>query len=365
MKNGMKALALVAGIGACNMALAASYTITDLGTLGGSSSAGSAINNAGEVTGWSYDASGSTRAFVYRNGIMTDLGTLGGESSWGTAINDTGQVTGYATTASGAGRAFLYSNGTMTDIGTLGGVQSWGNGINNLGQITGWAQASSGAGRAFLYSDGVMTDLGTLNESWGNAINNAGYVTGWTHDASGAERAFLYRDGTLTDLGGLVGGERSEGTAINDAGQVTVQSSDASFNFSRAFIYHDGAITDLGPSVGGLGINNAGQVVGVSEGIGAALYSNGTVVDLSTLIPPDSGWLLGQPTDINDAGQITGYGFIDINKDGVLDETHAYLLTPIPIPAAVWLLGSGLLGLAGMSFAQRRARRGESGEIVA
>lgn len=87
-----EATALLIGIGSCDMALAASYTITDLGTLGGGISVGLGVNNAGQVTGYSRDASGATRAFLYRDGVMTNLGTLNVASSLGRGINDAGQV---------------------------------------------------------------------------------------------------------------------------------------------------------------------------------------------------------------------------------------------------------------------------------
>src|SRR5947209_4402419 len=60
------------------------YTVTDLGSLGGSFSAANAINNRGQVVGLSFNATpdpitpGATelRAFLWQNGVMTDLGTL-------------------------------------------------------------------------------------------------------------------------------------------------------------------------------------------------------------------------------------------------------------------------------------------------
>jgi probable HAF family extracellular repeat protein len=42
---------------------------------------------------------------------MIDLGTLGGGTSTGYAINASGQVTGEAVTAGGVGRAFLFTPG--------------------------------------------------------------------------------------------------------------------------------------------------------------------------------------------------------------------------------------------------------------
>jgi probable HAF family extracellular repeat protein len=59
-------------------AAAQTYTVTDLGTLGGGSSEASAINSRGEVVGWSKTGAGQTHGFVYRAGGMVDLGTLAG-----------------------------------------------------------------------------------------------------------------------------------------------------------------------------------------------------------------------------------------------------------------------------------------------
>ncbi len=50
---------------------------------------------------------------------VTDLGTLGGGSSTGYAINASGQVTGEAVTAGGTLHAFLYSNHVMRDLNSL------------------------------------------------------------------------------------------------------------------------------------------------------------------------------------------------------------------------------------------------------
>jgi hypothetical protein len=72
-------------------------------------------------------------------------------------------------------------------------------------------------------------------------------------------------------------------------------------------------------------INSSGQVVG---GGSRAFYYDATtgVVDLNTLIDPDSGWVLWEARAINDLGQIVGAG--DFNG-----QRHAYLLTPVPEPS--------------------------------
>ena len=54
---------------------------------------------------------------------VQDLGTLGGSSSWASAINDSGQVIGSSYLAGDQNRhAFLYKDGKMTDLGTLGAL---------------------------------------------------------------------------------------------------------------------------------------------------------------------------------------------------------------------------------------------------
>ena len=70
-----------------------SYSITDLGALGGAWSQANDINASGQVVGSSALANGSGRAFLWQNGGMIDLGSFGG-SSMALAINDLGQVVG-------------------------------------------------------------------------------------------------------------------------------------------------------------------------------------------------------------------------------------------------------------------------------
>src|SRR4051794_3146251 len=132
---------------------AAPVTIYDLGTLGGPTSFGYAINGSRQATGFSRTASSTAnRAFLYSGtpgsgGSMRDLGTLGGSTAQGTAINAGGMMTGASAIAGdAANRAFLYtgvpgSGGRMDDLGALpGGTSSNGGDINDGGQVVGSAQ---------------------------------------------------------------------------------------------------------------------------------------------------------------------------------------------------------------------------------
>ena len=93
---------------------------------------------------------------------VTDLGTLGGTSSTGYSINASGQVVGQASTASGDSHAFVYAAQAMGDLGVLsGGFQSQANGIDASGQVAGTSYSSGGA-QAALWTGNLVSGLGTL-----------------------------------------------------------------------------------------------------------------------------------------------------------------------------------------------------------
>lgn len=143
----------------------------DLLTLGGTESAGNAINNLGQVVGSSETANGETRAFRTAansaiNATTDDLGTLGGSSSTAFDINDLGQVVGSSTTASGETHAFLTDANSAIDadddLGTLGGDFSIAYSLNESGLVVGDSQLADGSDRAFIYDGTGLFDLNTL-----------------------------------------------------------------------------------------------------------------------------------------------------------------------------------------------------------
>ena len=93
-------------------AAAITWTVRDLGTLGGRSSQANAINSSGVIVGMSNVAgSEQPHAFIWKSGVMSDLGTLAGGQSEATAINDDGIVVGWSRVASGVQRAVRWKVG--------------------------------------------------------------------------------------------------------------------------------------------------------------------------------------------------------------------------------------------------------------
>jgi hypothetical protein len=73
--------------------------------------------------------------------------------------------------------------------------------------------------------------------------------------------------------------------------------------------------------------------------------SSGGVVDLNTLIDPNSGWELDGAYDINNQGYIVGSGKLN-------GQLSNFLLKPVPEPASLAALGLGVSGLL-----RRRSRK--------
>ena len=308
------------------------YTIIDLGTLGGPRSVGQGINASGQVAGWSDTDNtlddGHPHAFLYTPGAnppMSDLGTLpGGLRSYGQSINGSGQITGWADPGTGAEHVFLY-NGTMTDLRSGSFGNSNGFSINDSGWITGTMNIEHDGTHAFLMNPETLgvTDLTPdVPFGVGNSINSSGWVTGYSGVVETAH-AFLYRNGTLLDLGTLSGGTYSIGQGINSSGQITGRGN-TSFG-EHAFLYSGGpGLVDLdptGPTSQGLAINACGQIAGARRGHAFLYSAQKGFVNLNDVLPSDSGWDLVTASSINDHGQITGYGF----HDGA---ERAFLLTP-------------------------------------
>lgn len=393
---------LLGSLALSHTAHALNWNITDLGSLNGGETHVTAINNSGDVVGWSRIAPGQQHAFLYRGGQMIDIGpqdtfystaeainnaglvagskyqnamestfiygpngiSSPGSFGWRTAlyerathINNNGQIAGYAHyTADDSERAFVSSGNGLHDLGTLGGKQSYLAGLNDAGQGAGYSSVASGALHAVASDGHSLTDLGTLggNNSWANAINQQGVIVGVSNTIDSSVQAFISHGSGMSDMRTLMpGNEHSLNTwafDINDKGQI-VGVSDALGGY--IFDMNSRKVTQLdllhGSAVQPVSINNQGQVFGrlytANNELHPFFYSNGEMMDLNTVLPGVV-WDNRLALPLNDAGQIAASAMVN-------GEVHAFLLTPVPEPETWAMLLAGL-GVVGYATRQRR-----------
>ena len=232
-------------------------SMSDLGTLGGTSVGAYGVSADGSVIVGQSDITGNSayHAFKYVGTTMMDLGTLGGSNSAARGVSANGSVIVGQSDITGdiAQHAFKYVGTTMTDLGTLGGgLYSGANAVSADGSvIVGYSDITgNSAYHAFKYVGTSMTDLGTLGGSisYANAVSADGKVIVGQSDITGnsAYHAFKYVGTTMTDLGTL-GGSNSSANAVSADGKVIVGYSDITGNStSHAFVYR---VTDSGGGV--------------------------------------------------------------------------------------------------------------------
>jgi probable HAF family extracellular repeat protein len=187
--------------------------------------------------------------------------------------------------------------------------------------------------------DGIAYAINDLGQAVG-ASGNCGPFNPNNQNNLTALHAVLWQNNKAINLGNLGGDGMFAGifaTGLNDRGQVVGVSDTTDDQSFHGFLWQQGHINDLGTLPGdafsyAVTISNNGMVLGLSIGPDfnprAALWRNGTAIDLNALVPQDTALYLESACSINDKGEIIGFAALKSNPS----ESHAYLAIPVRDP---------------------------------
>lgn len=245
--------------------------MVNLGTLGGSNSDAYGVSTDGTViVGSASTGGGATHAFRWtQGGGMVDLGTLGGGNSFAWAVSEDGSViAGQSQTGGGFTRAMMWTQGGgMVDLGTLGGTRSQAWSISRDGTVLSGASQIAGdaAYHVFRWTQGGgMVDLGTLGGTFGRGLgisNDGNIIVGFAGNGT-VDRAFRWTQGTgMVDLG-VLGGTSAYSSAndISGDGEIIVGSVDNTTSSGTVAFYwtQDDGMQDLNEMLTDVGVNMTG-----------------------------------------------------------------------------------------------------------
>lgn len=319
------------------------FNIIDLGTVGNdTASYAKSINNSGVVVGDSVSANGKTQGFVWskwwpNNGKMLGLKN----SSSATAIDSSGVILGQSKNNKGATWTSYSPSSNGKKINSKATMAY---NINDNGQVL----ASRGdPSQTMIYSvwggHNPVKAGGDMDIKYASDVNTSGHVIGET--SLGTPYIWdMYNDSTE-----LISSISGSATDINRSNEVVgTKNADVTENGKiinagqkQAYVYKNGEVIELGyvgvgSSSEAYAINEDGIVVGTSNGNAFVWSADYGMLNLNDLLADGSEWSnLSVASDINDLGQIVGWGTIN-------GETHSFVISDIvaaPEPKLIFILG--------------------------
>ncbi len=286
----------------------------------------SSVNNSEVIVGISGSQSAGTGLLLNEN---NNLSVIGSSRSYARAINNLGNIAGFSNAGetNKYSRAFFISDGDPIQyLSGFDGSQSYALAINNNNRVVGSAEDSNKVMRAFIWDSANGTqhlDLPVNTHSFATALSDDGDIAGWYGDKP--ERV------NWSLMFGFNPNAGPSAWYYKDTNAV-----------GNAFVLYQDQFTDLGPGLA-YDINNKGLAVGywrspsvellddtlpfprTTFNHGAFLYDSNfnQFLYLDDNITTEATWSLRVASALNDKGQIVGWGEVN-------NEIHAFLLTPDP-----------------------------------
>lgn len=300
-------------------AIVAAVTEVDLGTLPGMNlSVATAVNDHGQIVGYSWSEGGGLRCFLWENGRMTDLGDLGGGDCQAFGINDQGIVVGRSLTAALGMRGFRWENGVMEELGTYPGEgYTEARRVNDAGQIIGLSGT-----HGVLWEGLQVLDLGFDPSD----LNDRGQIVGVACPIpclAADKEGILWSGGTAASLGDFFP------LAIDELGRMA-----GTVGGTTPVLREDGTTLPLPLTPRDMNddLRVAGYTLAPQH---AAVWDNGTLVDLDTS-PCETGVCPSLALGINGSGLIVGYS--DTGESFEYPKQNGQLFNVVH--ATLWVVGS-------------------------
>lgn len=319
------------------------------------------ISESGGIAGAVQSRPDFTRHAATWDGLSTPV-TIGGGATVANAINVSGRAVGATYTGISTVHATVWKDGVAHDLG-VPGYNSAALAINASGQVAGWSGEDFRCCNVATVWDSATSQARILStlESAANAINASGQVAGFRF-VDGYTKAALWSGSDVIDLG--ADQATSVAFGINDAGQVVGVSTVLQSGEAKSMLWHEGRATELASLSGrhtsaARDINNQGWVVGYSAidtgSLHATLWIGSEVIDLNTYLDLGllaEGWYLRQANAINDDGWIVGVAEKVTNGDTTY---RGFLISPVPEPSSFATLILGLALMVGVMRIKRGA----------